>query len=198
MNDQELVRFRDSPVARFLFGSVPMAVVWLILRLYVGWQWVEAGRHKLEDPSWVATGAALQGYWQRAVAIPEQGKPAVSFDWYRAFLEGLLAGGHYVWFAKLVAFGETAIGVALVLGAFTGLAAFCGAFLNWNFMMAGSASTNPVLFVLALGLILAWKIGGYWGLDRWLLPVLGTPWQPGRVWRPRVHPPGAPAPAPST
>jgi len=91
----------------------------------------------------------------------------------------------YTWFAKVVAYGELLIGVALVLGAFVGIAAFFGGFMNWNFMMAGSASTNPVLFCLAVLLILSWKVAGYYGLDRYLLPALGTPWQPGRVFATR-------------
>ncbi len=52
--------------------------------------------------------------------------------------------------------------------------------MNFNFMLAGSASTNPVLFLLAVLLILAWKVAGYYGLDRVLLHRLGTPWQPAR------------------
>jgi thiosulfate dehydrogenase [quinone] large subunit len=46
-----------------------------------------------------------------------------------------------------------------------------------NFMLAGSASSNPVLLILAIVLILAWKTAGYIGLDRYLLPLLGTPWK---------------------
>ncbi len=79
-------------------------------------------------------------------------------------------------FAKMVAYGEAIIGLALILGMFTGIAAFFGGFMNWNFMMAGSASTNLMLFVVAVGLILAWKIAGYLGVDYFLLPLLGTPW----------------------
>ncbi|MGH2581280.1 MAG: hypothetical protein ACRDFQ_00095 [Anaerolineales bacterium] len=82
----------------------------------------------------------------------------------------------YTWFAKIVSYGELLIGVALVLGALTGIAAFFGGFMNWNFMMAGSASTNPMLFVAALGLVMAWKVAGYFGLDYFLLPAIGTPW----------------------
>ena len=26
-------------------------------------------------------------------------------------------------------------------------------------------------------IVLAWKVAGWWGLDRWALPLLGTPWQ---------------------
>jgi len=71
----------------------------------------------------------------------------------------------------------------MILGMFTGIAAILGGFMNWNFMMAGSASVNPVLFILSVLLVLAWKTAGWWGLDRWLLPLLGSPWQPGRLFK---------------
>jgi thiosulfate dehydrogenase [quinone] large subunit len=29
--------------------------------------------------------------------------------------------------------------------------------------------------------MLAWKVAGYYGVDRYLLPMLGTPWHPGPV-----------------
>jgi thiosulfate dehydrogenase [quinone] large subunit len=48
-------------------------------------------------------------------------------------------------------------------------------------MMAGTASSNPVLFTLAILLMLAWKTAGWLGLDRWVLPLLGTPWWRGRI-----------------
>jgi thiosulfate dehydrogenase [quinone] large subunit len=41
---------------------------------------------------------------------------------------------------------------------------------------------NPVLFTLAIGLILAWRVAGYYGIDRFLLPALGAPWQPGAMF----------------
>lgn len=173
---------QDPPIARFLFSDTRLAVVWLIVRLYVGYEWIEAGLHKLQDPAWMQTGQALQAFWTRAIQLPAApAKPPITFDWYRSFLQFMVEGNHHVWFAKLVAFGETAIGIALILGAFVGIAAFFGAFTNFNFMLAGSASTNPLLFTLAVLLVLAWKTSGYLGLDRWLLAQLGTPWQP-------VHP----------
>jgi len=82
----------------------------------------------------------------------------------------------YTWFAKLVAYGEFLIGIGLILGAFTGIAAFFGGLMNWNFMMAGSASTNPLLFVCAVAIILGWKVAGYIGADYFLLRWVGTPW----------------------
>ncbi len=79
--------------------------------------------------------------------------------------------------AKLVAYGEVLVGLGLIVGALVGVAAFFGTLMNFSFMLAGTTSTNPVLFGLAVFLVLAWKVAGYWGLDRYLLPALGTPWQ---------------------
>lgn len=173
---------QDPPVARFLFADTRMAAVWLLVRLYVGYEWIEAGLHKVQDPAWMQTGDALKSFWARVVQVPAPpAKPPITFDWYRSFLQFLVDGHHEVWFAKLVAVGELAVGVALILGAFVGIAAFFGALMNFNFMLAGSASTNPLLFFLAVLLMLAWKTAGYVGLDRWLLVRLGTPWQPVRA-----------------
>lgn len=170
----------DPPFAGELLGKTRWAWLWVPARLYVGYTWLTSGWGKIGNPAWVQTGEALKGFWERAVAIPEPpARPAIAFDWYRAFIQGLLEGGHYTWFAKLIAVGEILVGIALLLGAFTGIAAFFGGFMNWNFMMAGTASINPVLFTLSLLLMMAWKTAGWWGLDRWLLSLLGTPWRPG-------------------
>lgn len=173
------VEIQDPPMARFLFNSTgTAAVVWLLLRLFLGYQWLNAGWHKITDPRWMETGVALKGFWERAAAVPEApARPAITFDWYRTFLQYLLDAQAYTWFGKLVAVGEVLIGVALILGLFTGIAAFLGAFMNLNFMMAGTASTNPLLFTVAVGIMLAWKVAGYYGLDRFVLPLIGTPWQ---------------------
>jgi thiosulfate dehydrogenase (quinone) large subunit len=186
----------DPPLARFLFGDTRMAVVWLAVRLYIGYAWIEAGLHKVQDPAWVDTGLALKGFWLNATKIPvPPAKPSITYDWYRGILQYLLDNEAYTWFGKLVAFGETAVGVALVLGAFVGVAAAAGAFLNMNVLLAGSASTNPVLLILAILLVLAWKTAGFIGLDRILLPMLGTPWRAPEDTTP--HPRGsAPQPAP--
>ena len=167
---------QDPPLLTKLTSHPLAGLIWLPLRIWLGYQWFEAATHKISNPAWVVTGEALKGFWANAVKIPETGRPPITFDWYRSFLQFMLDAQAYTWFAKLVAYGELLIGIALIIGAFTGIAAFFGGFMNWNFMMAGSASTNPLLFVIAVGLILAWKVAGYVGADYVLLRFLGTPW----------------------
>ncbi|HXG43017.1 MAG TPA: DoxX family protein [Dehalococcoidia bacterium] len=172
-----------EPVAR-LFTSPAFAWLWLVARVYLGYQWLEAGLHKVSDPAWMSGGTALKSFWERAVQVPAPpARPPITYDWYRDFLQFMLEREWYTWFAKLVAVGELAVGIALLLGAFTAIAAGAGAFMNLNFMLAGSASTNPVLFTLSVLVILAWRVAGYWGLDRALLRALGTPWEPGALVR---------------
>jgi thiosulfate dehydrogenase [quinone] large subunit len=169
---------QDPSLAKLLFSDTRMAVVWLAVRLYVGYAWLEAGLHKVQDPGWMDTGLALKGFWTAVTKIPAApAKPSITYDWYRDFLQLLLNSEAYSWFGKVIAVGETAIGIALIVGAFVGVAAAAGAFMNMNFMLSGSASTNPVLLILAIGLVLAWKVAGFIGLDNILLPLLGTPWQ---------------------
>ena len=128
------IYIQDPPIARFLFQGTIASWLWLVVRIYVGYGFLEAGWHKFTDPAWMnGTGQGILGFWTRAVAIPG----------------GLL--------------------------------------MNLAFMLAGTTSTNPVLAMLGVLLILAWKNAGYIGLDRYLLPLLKTPWK-------QVKP--APAPAP--
>ena len=65
------------------------------------------------------------------------------------------------------------VGIGLILGCLTGLAATGGLLMNVSYLLAGSASINPVLAAVQVPIILAWKVAGWWGLDRWVLaPVL--------------------------
>jgi thiosulfate dehydrogenase [quinone] large subunit len=176
------VQIEGPAFTRYLFSNKAAGLFWLPIRLFLGFSWVDAGWHKLTGGGWITDGgSALAGYWTNAVKVPEAGagRPPISFEWYRDFVNVLLDGHHEAWFAWLVAFGELAVGLGLLAGALVGIAAFFGALMNMSFLLAGSASTNPVLFTMAIGLMLAWKVAGYYGLDRYLLPKLGTPWRSG-------------------
>ncbi len=36
-------------------------------------------------------------------------------------------------------------------------------------MMNGATSFNPLMLVISILIVMAWKTAGWWGLDRWLL-----------------------------
>jgi thiosulfate dehydrogenase [quinone] large subunit len=183
MNETKVVQIPEPPLSRFLFGDTRMAWVWLILRLYVGWQWLHAGWGKFNNPAWhgADAGTAISGFFARSLTKAAGAHPDVT-GWYAYFISNIALPNATV-FSYLITYGEMLIGIALILGAFTGIAAFFGAFMNLNFLFAGTISSNPILFLIQLFLILAWRNAGWLGLDRWLLPWLGTPWQPGRAFR---------------
>ena len=55
--------------------------------------------------------------------------------------------------------------------------------LNISFGLAGIAGVNLVFLVVEVFLILAWRNAGYYGLDRFVLPAIGTPWHKGTVFQ---------------
>jgi len=177
MDEKGTVLIQDPPIAQLLFSNSKAAVLWLVVRLYIGYQWITSGWGKFNNPAWMDNGDAILAYWTRALGATPDGKPIIVYDWYRVFIQALVDSGAHPWFAKLIVFGEIAVGLGLIVGALVGVAAFFGALMNMSFLMAGTVSTNPVLFFAAILLILAWKNAGYLGLDRYLLPALGTPWR---------------------
>jgi thiosulfate dehydrogenase [quinone] large subunit len=145
---------------------------WLIVRVYVGWEWLTAGWGKVTNPAWVGSqaGTALTGFMQHALTLTGGEHPNVQ-AWYAWFIQNVVLPQAGVW-SYAVAFGELLVGLGLIAGILTGLAAFFGGFMNFNYLLAGAVSTNPTLLVMAIGLALAWRIAGWWGGDRWLLPAL--------------------------
>lgn len=175
------VGIREWPFMRFLARAKDAAPLWVGVRLFLAYQWIEAGRHKLEDPRWIETGEALQAFWQRAVAVPEPpGRPLITYPAYREIIQYMLDHHWYTWFAKVITFGELLIGIGFLVGGLIGIAAFFALLLNFSFMFAGTTSSNPVLIIFE-GMIAfwAWRSAGWFGLDRFLLPLIGTPWAPG-------------------
>jgi thiosulfate dehydrogenase (quinone) large subunit len=178
------------PLARFLFTDTRMSWLWLLLRLYVGYQWLTSGWEKLtgcsitfesfgkvaEGGPWLLTGhdgKSIYSFVHNALAHAGGVHPSVQ-TWYAAFLQHVVLPNATV-FAYLISLGEFLVGIGLLLGAFTGVAALFGVFMNMNYMLAGSLSINPILTIAGILLVLAWRISGYYGLDRWLLPLLLIP-----------------------
>ena len=168
---------QQSALAHLFFADTRIAWLWLVVRVWLGWQWLEAGWEKFNNPAWVGSdaGTALTGFVQGALAKTGGAHPDVQ-GWYAAFLQSTVMPNVVVW-SYAVTFGEMLVGAALILGFLTGVSMFFGVFMNLNFMMAGSVSVNPMWATLGVGVILAWRVAGYWGLDRWALPRLRRLWR---------------------
>lgn len=164
----------ENPFSRWLFSNTTSGWIWLILRLYLGYAWLKAGIHKVTAEVWTGAkaGVAVEGFISGALAKSEAGDVA---GWYAWFLESLVLPNS-VAFSYAVAWGEVLVGLGLIVGMLTGIAAFFGALMNISFLLAGTISTNPMMFMIAIFIIMAWKVAGWYGLDRWVLPRLGTPW----------------------
>lgn len=173
----------EPPISKFLFADTRLAFIWLILRMYIGYQWVIAGYEKIINPLWVGpkAGVAINGFLLGAIKKSTGTHPDVS-GWYATFIKELVIS-HTVIFSYIISYGELIVGIALILGLFTGIAAFFGSFMNMNYLFAGTISINPLMFLIELFLILSWRVAGYYGLDHFLLPLLGVPWKLGKIFK---------------
>jgi thiosulfate dehydrogenase [quinone] large subunit len=185
----------EPRVAKVVFNSTAAAWIWLFVRLYLGYEWLHAGWEKVTgteggwhlgftQDSWLRSGKGLQGFI-RFAALPQAGQgphSPLNYGWYAAFLRWMAHDGPAGIFGKLISLGEVAVGIMLILGLFTGIAAFLAGTLSMSFGLAGVAGVNPMFFFIEVLLILAWRTAGYYGLDRYVLPALGTPWQRGTVF----------------
>lgn len=139
------------------------AVVFLVIRLYLGYTFLSAGLGKLMSGNFDAS-----GFVQGALARSDAG---VIQSWWGSFLEGIVLPNAEV-FSFLVMWGETLVGLALLLGAFTGFAALMGILMNISFLLSGAVQQNLVLIVLGLVLLIGGTNAGRYGVDRWIMPSL--------------------------
>lgn len=168
------------PWARALFSqrNPVSGVIWLIVRLLLGWQWIDSGIGKFQDYDPWRSGVAVQGFAKGALGNMSGEHPSViggTFGWNKAWLTYVADSG-YRWIGPVIPFAQVTIGVLLVLGLFTGIAALAGLLMNISFLLGGSAGVNPVFAITAGALIAAWRVAGYYGLDYKVLPLVGVPW----------------------
>jgi thiosulfate dehydrogenase (quinone) large subunit len=143
--------------------------IWLVLRLYVGYQWLTAGWGKLTGDKAFSAAGMLKGAIAKAVPATPGAKPVVQ-AWWANFLEGF-ALPNVELFNFMVMWGEILVGLALIVGFATIFAAVMGAIMNFAFLMSGTVSTNPNLFALQFIIVAAGgAYAGYLGVDYWFRP----------------------------
>jgi thiosulfate dehydrogenase [quinone] large subunit len=185
-------RFPEPPISRFFLGSDGSSILWFVVRMYVGAEWFLAGWEKVISPAWGVSGIGISGFVKGALAKTAGANPAVQ-GWYAWFLHNMVlpsAG----FFSILITLGELAVGLGLLFGVLTGIAAGFGVLMNMNYLLAGTVSTNPILGMFGLFLVISWRVCGWIGADRWLLPLVGMPWKPGEWFH---IPTSTPTPTPT-
>ena len=149
---------------QFLRENKYVAIILTFLRVYIGYQWLTAGFHKITG-DFDAT-----GFLQGAIANTQGDHPAVQ-PWWGVFLEKVALPGADV-FTFLVMWGEFLVGIALILGLFTNFAALMGIVMNFAFLFSGTVSTNALMVLLTIFLLVAGYNAARIGLDRFALPFL--------------------------
>ena len=146
-------------------------IIWTALRIWLGYQWLSAGYEKVTGTGWVGgtAGASITGFLKGAIAKAGGAHPAVQ-SWYADFIKNV-ALPNAITFSYLVAFGEILVGVSLILGALTVVGLIAGAFMNLNYLLAGTTSTNPNLYTVAIILLFVGANAYTIGLDHFLIPI---------------------------
>src|SRR5579864_7658543 len=96
----------ESPLSHFLFNDTHASWIWLIARLYVGYEWLVAGGAKATSSAWVGLGAgsALRGFLSGALAKTAGPHPDVQ-GWYAFFLQNVVLAHPVLW-SNVIAYGE--------------------------------------------------------------------------------------------
>lgn len=139
----------------------------LLVRLYVGYEWITAGWHKLTG------GFDAGGFLKNAVTKPivDKATNELVYPTFTAFVNNVALPNVKI-INVMIPIGELLVGLGLILGGLTAAAAFFGLLMNFMFMFAGTVSTNPWMILLGGLIFMAGANAGKYGLDFYLLPYL--------------------------
>lgn len=136
-----------------------MAFVWTAMRVWLGVMWVRAGWAKLwgaENAAFLHNGGSgVKGFAAHGVA---------AYSWWGSFLHSFVVPNSG-WIGVLVAVSEFAIGIALIAGFFTRLAALGSLLLLFTYVMSGTASVCAFYALFAIVVLTMWKTSSWLGLD---------------------------------
>ena len=149
----------NLPVWEGLKDSKLAALVWTAMRVWLGVMWIQAGSAKI----WGAEAAGfLHNNGAGVAGFAAHGTPA--YSWWGSFLHGFVvpnAGALGV----LIAVAEFSIGVALVAGLFTRVAALGSLALLFTYVMSGTASVCAFYALFAIVILVMWRTSSWIGID---------------------------------
>ncbi|MFB6465631.1 DoxX family membrane protein [Cytobacillus sp. Hz8] len=151
-------------VVKFLRENVIASALLLLVRLYLGYEWITASYHKFAD------GFDASGFLKGALAGATGDHPSVQ-GWWGAFLEHFALPNAHL-FSTLIPIGEFLVGLGLILGCLTTAAAFFAAVMNFSFLFSGTVSTNGQMVLLTIFILVAGANAGRFGLDYYVIPFI--------------------------
>ncbi|HEY1626585.1 MAG TPA: DoxX family membrane protein [Streptosporangiaceae bacterium] len=140
-----------------LKNSKLAALAWTAARVWLGVMWIQAGSSKL----WGAESAAFL-HGTGVAGFAAHGTPA--YSWWGSFLHSFVlpnADGIGI----LVAVAEFSIGILLVAGLFTRLAALGSLALLFTYVMSGTASVCAFYALFAIVILVMWRTSSWIGID---------------------------------
>lgn len=143
-----------------------------ILRIFLGTQWLLSALDKLNSGWLIYSDKLVAG----ASTSPIGPNPV---GWYVDFMEAVVFPNAII-FQYMITLGELALGIALLLGIFTPLAALGSAFMSINFFLSGFYPENPTLPWWLFSSLAVIGAGRALSVDYYLLP-----WLKKIIWRNR-------------
>lgn len=150
---------------QFLKENRYVSLLLTLVRVYLGWQWLNAGWGKISSGEFDAS-----GFLYGAVKNMSGEHPAVQ-PWWGNFLKEV-ALPYVDLFNVIVPWGEFLVGLGLILGIVTSFSILMGLTMNFAYMFSGTTSTNPQMALLGMFILVAGINAGKIGLDRWAVPFL--------------------------
>lgn len=140
---------------------------WIIvpLRLFMGVTFVYAGLQKLTDPQYF--NPATHGYIGHQITAFATGSPLHSFL-------ANVAVPHAILFGGLVAYGELAVGLGILLGLFSRVASLCGLLINLVFFLSADWHVFPYFYGSDIVFLFCWLTLLIAGPANQILPALDT------------------------
>jgi thiosulfate dehydrogenase (quinone) large subunit len=143
----------------WVLHSRALAVVWLAMRVWLGIMWIQAGWAKL----WGAENSAFLHHDGSGVAgFATHGTSA--YSWWHSILTGAVVPNSGA-IGIFVAVAEFTIGIALVAGFFTRIAALASLGLLFTYVMSGTASVCAFYALFAIVILITWQTSSWIGVD---------------------------------